>query len=62
MTTPRKDSPWPKAGLGLVGGAAVAVPAAALLDWPMALAIAVGAALGLVGGAIAAQGSRDSRS
>lgn len=63
MTTSQTRSRWPGAGLGLVAGAAVAVLVAALMDWPLALALAVGAALGLVAGAVvAAQRSAGSRS
>jgi hypothetical protein len=54
VTASQQRSRWPQAGLGLVAGAAVAVPVASLLDWPVAIAIAVGAALGLVCGAAAA--------
>lgn len=54
MTAPRKTDRWPVPGLGLVVGAALALLLAVLLDWPLALATAVGAGLGLVGGAVVA--------
>ncbi|GGK69208.1 hypothetical protein [Ornithinimicrobium pekingense] len=69
MATSQTSTRWPSVGLGLVAGAALAVPAAALMDWPLALAVAAGAALGVVAGAVAAasgssgsSGSSDSRS
>ena len=63
MTTSHDRGAWPVPGLGLVAGAALALLVSVLVDWPLALAVPVGAALGLVvGAAVAAARSPDTRS